>query len=250
MAKKRIGFGDLFCTVCGERIEKDSDICPRCGAPYNDSKYGGMSAVGAGGVGWSDRAGDPCFKSRNKKNVIGMLIMMIIISAIIFAVVYFTSDMEFSEFLPIFGGIMAILWTFWIIWLIVQYTSRRDWEGVVESRRKYTEERTRRTSDNERERYTVNVYEIAFRRNDGKLKKLKSIDGSAWYDYLFEGDVVRYHGKNMNYYEKYCDYDNFQSESTRKTFQEIWKNEMGGSTFLNELVSISLQDFNCHTDYW
>ena len=28
-----------------------------------------------------------------------------------------------------------------------------------------------------------------------------------------------------NYYDKYCDYDNFQSESTRKIFQEIWKNE-------------------------
>lgn len=28
-----------------------------------------------------------------------------------------------------------------------------------------------------------------------------------------------------NYFDKYCDYDNFQSDSTRKIFQEIWKNE-------------------------
>lgn len=203
MAKKRIGFGDLFCTVCGERIEKDSDICPRCGAPYDDSKYGGMSAVGAGGVGWSDRADDPGFKARGKKNVVGMFIIMLIISAAIFAVIYFTSKMEFSEFLPIYGIVMAVIWTFWIVWLIVQYTSRKDWEGVVESRRHYLEERSHRNSDNARETYTVHVYEVAFRRNDGKFKKLTSIDSSGWYDYLSEGDVVRYHGRNMNYYEKY-----------------------------------------------
>ena len=29
----------------------------------------------------------------------------------------------------------------------------------------------------------------------------------------------------VNYYDKYLDYDNFQSESTRKIFQEIWSNE-------------------------
>ena len=203
MAKKKFGSGEHFCTVCGARIEKNSDICPGCGAPYGGSKYGASPARGAAGVGWSDRADDPCFRQQKKKNVVGMFVFMLIISAIIFGAIYFTSKMEFSEFLPIYGIVMAILWTFWIVWLIFQYTSRKDWEGVVENRRRYTEEHTRRNSNNESERYTVDVYEVVFRRNDGKIKKLKSVDYPVWFDYLHEGDVVRYHGKNMNYYEKY-----------------------------------------------
>ena len=203
MAKNRFGHGDHFCTVWGARVEKDMDVCPVCGAPYGDSKYGAVPARGAGGIGWSDRADDPGFKARGKKNVVGMLIIMLIVSAVIFAVIYFTSKMEFSEFLPIYGIVMAVIWTFWIVWLAVQYASRKDWEGVVENRRRYTEERTRRNSNNESEHYTVDVYEVVFRRNDGKIKKLKSIDSPVWFDYLHEGDVVRYHGRNMNYYEKY-----------------------------------------------
>lgn len=46
---------------------------------------------------------------------------------------------------------------------------------------------------------------------------LKGLDG------ILTNDQIEY--EIRNYYDKYCDYDNFQSESTRKIFQEIWKNE-------------------------
>lgn len=46
---------------------------------------------------------------------------------------------------------------------------------------------------------------------------LKGLDG-ALTDEQIEYEI-------RNYYDKYCDYDNFQNESTRKIFQEIWKNE-------------------------
>ena len=46
---------------------------------------------------------------------------------------------------------------------------------------------------------------------------LKGLDGAL------TNEQIEY--EIRNYYDKYCDYDNFQNESTRKIFQEIWKNE-------------------------
>ena len=34
MGKKYVGYGDFFCTNCGERIENGARNCPNCGAPY------------------------------------------------------------------------------------------------------------------------------------------------------------------------------------------------------------------------
>ena len=74
---------------------------------------------------------------------------------------------------------------------------------------------------------------------DPKVEDLKDLHGSlnltfSTVEYMFEtflkgldgvltNEQIEY--EIRNYYDKYCDYDNFQSESTRKIFQEIWKNE-------------------------
>ena len=74
---------------------------------------------------------------------------------------------------------------------------------------------------------------------DPKVEDLKDFHGSlnltfSTVEYMFEtflkgldgvltNEQIEY--EIRNYYDKYCDYDNFQSESTRKIFQEIWKNE-------------------------
>ena len=203
MAKKRIGYGDFFCVFCGDRIEKNADVCPKCGHPYGDEKFNGISSIGAGGVGWSDRVDDPTFKRNGRKNLKTMIITMLIVSAIIFAVIYFTSDMELSEMLPIFGIVMAIEWGFWLIWLITTVSKSKDWEGRVEEKKTYTQTYTRKDDDGYQQEQTQHICEVYFRLNNGKRKKLKKIDNSAWYDYLAEGDTVRFHGKNMKYYEKY-----------------------------------------------
>lgn len=203
MAKKKIGFGDLYCAFCGEGVEKKTDICPKCGHRYDDSKFDNIELFGAGGIGWSEQSDNPCFKQRNKKNVIGMIIIMMIVSLIIFSVIYFTSDLEISELLPIFGGVMAVEWIFWIIWLIAQYANRNGWEGTVERKESYQQEYTRKDAEGYRQTYTQTVYKVHFRKLNGKRKTLTSIDHCEWYDYLHEGDRVRYHGKNMNYYEKF-----------------------------------------------
>ena len=203
MAKKKFGFGDFYCVFCGERIEKNASACPRCSHPYGDEKFNGVSPFGAGGVGWSDKIDDPCFKKNSSKSLKMSIVTMIIVSAIIFAVIYFTSDMELSEMLPIFGIVMAIEWAFWLIWLIATFKGSKDWEGTVESKKTYVQTYTRKDDDGRTEERVQHIYEVYFRKNDGKKKKLKTIDRSAWYDYLAEGDAVRYHGKHMNYYEKY-----------------------------------------------
>lgn len=203
MAKKKIGFGDLYCVFCGEGVEKKTDICPKCGRRYGDIRFDDIELFGAGGIGWSEQADNPCFKQRNKKNIAGMIIIMMIVSLIILAVIYFTSDLELSELLPIFSGVMAIEWTFWIIWLIAQYANRNGWEGTVERKESYQQERT--VKDNEGNQFTETqiIFKVYFRKLNGKKKTLTSIDHSEWYDYLHEGDRVRYHGKNMSYYEKF-----------------------------------------------
>ena len=203
MAKKKIGYGDFYCVFCGEGIEKKATACPRCGRPYGDEKFEGIDPLGAGGIGWSDQVNNPCFKKNDKKNIFGLIIVMMIISIIIFAAICISGDMDIVEALPIFGGVMAIEWTFWIIWLIGQYGKRKDWEGVVEQKERYQQEYTRK--DNQGYRYTETqmVYKVHFRKNNGKKKTLTTIERSSWYDYLFEGDHIRFHGKNMSYYEKY-----------------------------------------------
>ena len=203
MAKKKIGYGDFHCVFCGDKIEKKASSCPRCGHPYDNSKFSGISLIGAGGIGWSEKADDPCFKEKRKKNLVGTVIFMIIISIIICAVIYFTGKMEMSKVLPIWGGVLAIIWVFWLIWIIAHNVNRKDWEGTVKSKESTIRHHTRKDDDGNETEYTQTVYTIYFRTAEGKKKKLTCVDKSSWYDYLKEGDAVRYHGKYMSYYEKY-----------------------------------------------
>ena len=200
MAKKRFGYGDFFCTFCGEGIEKGAQICPRCGRPYGNEKYGAEDPHGAGGIGWSDQAGNPCFKKNNKKNLVASLIFMVIVCVIIYVVLIATGQIDPIGGLPIFGGVLAVLAVFWTIGLIASLSTKKDWEGFVESKDQRVKEYTRTNEDGIRRQI---VYKIRFRTLDGKKKTFTTYDSPAWYDYLHEGDRVRYHGKNMSYYEKY-----------------------------------------------
>ena len=201
---KAYGSDDRFCTVCGERVNKAAPVCPRCGRPYGNMKYGAYPATGAGGVGWSDQVTNPCFKSRMKKNLIGTLIAMVLVTGGVFAAIWFSSkDREISKILPIFGIVAAALWAFWLIWIIAQFAKHGEWEGVVEKRDSYVQDYTKKNTDGSTNYRSRTVYRITFRTNEGKKKVVKEIDRPVWYDYLHEGEYVRYHGKNMTYYEKY-----------------------------------------------
>lgn len=204
MANKTTGYGDRFCVFCGKRVAKQAEACPHCGKPYGASlKYGQTPALGAGGVGWSDRADDPGFRRNQRRNTFWSVVIMIIVSIIIFAAIYFSGGRDLGKMLPVSLIVLAGLWVFWIIWLILHNRPKKDWEGVVEDKETFTKEVSRRDSDEHYHTRTQHVYVVRFRRDDGKKAKVKTIDNSLWYNYLFKGDRVRFHGNHMNYYEKY-----------------------------------------------
>ena len=205
MAKKRTGQGALFCVICGEAALKDESVCPGCGSPYEgEARFCGQNPYGAGGIGYSDRAKDKTFRRNNRKTLVGTLIAMLVISALIAGFLLLSGQLTAdADGLKILGGIMAILWAFWIIWIVAQNLPHKGWEGVVE--RKYQQLQERRRSSDTRGHYIERrmEYAVVFRLNGKKTKKCSEYDKTLWYDYLKEGDRVLYHGKGMNYYEKY-----------------------------------------------
>ncbi len=203
MAKKIFGYGDFYCWKCGKNIEKNHDKCPFCGAFYD--KFETAEAKGAGGVGWSNQVHHPSFKAWHNRNKKVFQICMIIFSLIIGVILFIIpGELDFdAEGLKIYGGVLAIVWTIDLVWYYFNNKSRKDWEGIVDS--KEFEEYTRKVKDDKGTHVEYHTrFIVNFRKDDGSIEKLTEIDSPSWYNYLNEGSRVRYHGqKGMNYYEKY-----------------------------------------------
>ncbi|MCR5346684.1 MAG: hypothetical protein K6E38_02825 [Fretibacterium sp.] len=208
MAKKRLGYGDFYCWNCGKNIEKGHDSCPFCGAEYGgDEKFGDVPSPGAGGVGWSHQENHPSFEASHRRNRRMFQIFMVILSlGIGFILFVLPGELEFNEEgLKIYAGVLAIVWAIDLIWYFVSNKSKKGWEGAVIGKEKEEYTREIRDEDNDTTRTEHHTrYIVHFRKDDGKREKLTVTDSPEWYDYLNEGDRVRYHGKkSMNYYEKY-----------------------------------------------
>ena len=205
MAKKWFGYGDFYCWKCGRSIEKGHDNCPFCGAPYN--KFKTASALGAGGVGWSNQEDHPSFGAYHRRSRKTFQICLVILSLIIgFVLFILPGELNFdAEGLKIYAGVLAIVWGIDLLWYFLSNRSKKSWDGVVTG--KETEEYTTTSRDKETGRTETKHHTrfiLHFRKDDGSEEKLPATDNSGWYDYLNEGDRVRYHGKkSMNYYEKY-----------------------------------------------
>ena len=205
MAKKWFGYGDFYCWKCGRNIEKGHDNCPFCGASYDSFNI--SPALGAGGVGWSNQENHPSFAAYHRRSRKTFQICMVILSLIIgFVLFVLPGELDFdAEGLKIYAGVLAIVWGIDLLWYFINNKSHKDWEGVVTG--KETEEYTTTSRDKETGRTETKHHTrfiLHFRKDDGSEEKLPATDNSGWYDYLNEGDRVRYHGKkSMNYYEKY-----------------------------------------------
>ncbi len=199
------GSGARFCVICGKAVQKNAAACPDCGAPYDgEARFRGQNPYGAGGIGYSDRAGDKSFRRNRRRALIGTLAAMLVISVLIIGFLLISGQLSpDAKGWKIIGGIMAILWGFWIIWLLVSSAPHRGWEGVVEQKYRKLHEYQRHSES--RGHYTERSTEftVVFRLPSGKTKKCTQYNSSSWYDYLSEGDRVLYHGKGMEYYEKY-----------------------------------------------
>lgn len=207
MAKKRVGYGSFYCWNCGKNIEKGKRKCPYCEAWYSGkSKYEGLPETGAGGIGWSEQTGHPCFKKYVKKYRKYSFIWLAGVSILISVILLTVGDIEpDSEGLKILAIILGIIWFVGILFLfLLNGRNKPDWEGVVED--KTIEQKTRRNKDSDgnyyKERYTQ--YTVIIRKQDGSLYRISNDDDSTKYDYYRIGDYVKYHGgKYLKYIEKY-----------------------------------------------
>lgn len=203
MAKKKFGFGDLYCTVCGDRVEKDAAVCPKCGRPYGEEKYVGVSQLGAGGIGYSTRDGDPCFKKAKKKNGKAAVIFVFLVSVGVAAYLLISKQIPFdAEGIRKIAIVLSVIWGIDILIWIASLRKKGDWEGVVERKENTRENRRVKDGDGSSYNETVDVYTVYFRTNDGRQKKEKAVNNSRLFDRLFEGERVRYIGR-LGYYEKY-----------------------------------------------
>ena len=205
MAKKIIGYGNFFCWNCGKRIENKKKICLYCGSKYSgQDRYGNASALGAGGIGWSNNTSHPCFKEYFKNKRKFGLIWLIGISIIVPAALILTDEIKIdTEGIMVIGGVIAV---FWIIGLIFLFKNRKNipsWDGIVEDKKIFQKIRSRKDSVGKNYKESYTEYIVYIRRENGEIFELSNED-SAQYDYFRKGDYVHYHGdKILNYIEKY-----------------------------------------------
>ncbi|MBQ6018535.1 MAG: zinc-ribbon domain-containing protein [Clostridia bacterium] len=203
MAKKNFGFGDRFCTVCGERVEKNAAACPRCGRPYGNEKYAGVNQTGAGGVGYSSRADDPTLKTQKKKGKAFGFVFLLLFSVGVAAYLLISKQVPATaEGYRNVGLVVGAIWLIDLLWYLSSLRKKKDWEGVVERKEHTTETRSRRDSDGDSHLEHADVYRVYFRTSDGKRRKEQAVGNSRLFDQFFEGERVRHIGR-LDYYEKY-----------------------------------------------
>ena len=213
MARKRMGYGSFFCWNCGDGIEKGKRVCPNCSAHYSGArKYGDSSALGAGGIGWSNQIGHTCFKRYAQNYRRYSYIWLIALSVFVPILLVTTDDVSLdAEGLMVIGVVVSIFWVFGLGFLAMRYgRNHPDWEGVVEDKR--IEQRTGYRKDKDGQKYTEQYTDfiVYVRRQDGALHEIKvSSTGKvrecpAKFEYFNIGDCLHYHGgKYLRYIEKY-----------------------------------------------
>lgn len=188
MAKKRFGYGDFFCWHCGEKIEKHKQKCPHCQASYTSLE--GVEGLVKGGIGFCEDTNHPSFKRYYKNYRKISLIWLIGLSIIVPSILLLSKQLEAnSDDLKIMAVIVAIFWAFGLPFIYRR--NKKDWQGVVESKR---------IKDDDEDRiYTVNI-----RKDNGKRYRIKEINRKVRFDYFNEGDRVYAHQKKyIRYLEKY-----------------------------------------------
>ncbi|MBE5958285.1 MAG: DUF2500 domain-containing protein [Lachnospiraceae bacterium] len=188
-------FSDKYCTFCGCKHKKNDTRCPSCDRALGNNKYGEMQRLGAGGVGYSDRTDDPSFKRFQGANKKAGFIFFIVVSLIIGVVVVSQGAKPMVA-----AGVVLIIWVFDSIWYVLSLIPKKDWEGEVVGKRTF-ERTVRKNGDDGVDRHET-VYEITFKTDAGKKKKIEDGVFHHKYDYFNVGDRVRFIGKLRNY-EKY-----------------------------------------------
>lgn len=180
---------DYYCTACGAK-RNGEDRCPACGALKDELRFKGIERVGAAGIGWSDKIGDPSFTANRKKIRLIALPVSLGLALLIFFILLITGVNAATA--GVFG---AMLFLMFFIPLMLYARKRKSWEGTVLDKRYVS------TAGHRGDSYHL----VEFKTDDGLKKKQKFRTTSDVYNCLEPGDRVRYIGEiGMDFaYEKY-----------------------------------------------
>lgn len=181
---------EAFCTFCGTQIGKISDRCPACGKPKGEEKYSATPKEGAAGIGYSKETKDKSFAVFGGRSMVtGVIVALIIGVVIALALISFGTN-------PLAAiAIGAVMFIIILIPVILSMRKKKSWEGVV-VKKVYSPGFGTDSYD---------LYKVVFRTKGGKKKTVSWRTYSDLYDYLMEGDLVRYDGEigGLYAFEKY-----------------------------------------------
>ena len=182
-----------YCSKCGANVKGAQGICPSCGKTLSEELlYENIEQVGAGGIGYSDITDHESFKAYKKytKKVQMIGFPLIAVFLIVVLIVMGTGPIT---------AVLAGIFTYILMLIIGLFSGRKkpSWEGTVEKKSYYRRRR--------RDKADQDIYTVVFRTDSGKKKSQKWINNSVIYDYLTEGDRVRFLGNlgSPYAYEKY-----------------------------------------------
>ncbi len=186
-----------YCPSCGTKTGRGVQICPGCTKTIGDSQYDGIPRIGAAGFGYSEITEHESFAAYNKskKKIVTIAIpLIVLVLTIILSVI-------FGPAVGIVTGLFLLI--LMVIIALVQLRNKPSWEGTVVKKEHV---------HIKREGADRNTYTVKFNCADGKNRKQVWHSHSFIYDYLQEGDRVRYLGSisGDNAFEKY---DKSQDES-------------------------------------
>ncbi len=180
-----------YCPSCGAKTGGKAEICPSCGKPVGDFIYDGIPRIGAGGTGYSEITEHESFDAYHKstKKVIMIALPVIALVVIIALIILGTGPV-----VAITAGLLLLIVMFIIA--LVKLRKKPGWEGTV-VKKSYTHVKKQGADRH--------VYTVKFKGEDGKNRSHSWNAHSYVYDYLQEGDRVRYIGNigGANAFEKY-----------------------------------------------
>ena len=175
-----------YCTDCGTKMKGDSANCPLCHAPGGRTESYGIPRTGAGGIGYSKKIDDPGFgKSKGKTRVVS-LVCFFAFSVVFAGVMLLIFKLNLIAAAVIAGALFVII----TVPYLISTRRKKSWEGTVEEK-KILSAMSRYENLNVRHKYR-----ILFKTADGR-RKVWTDDHlyTNVFDYLEEGDRVRYVGK-------------------------------------------------------
>lgn len=180
----------FFCPQCGTHLS-GKKACIKCGFDvHSENAYGDTSALGAGGVGWSDRIDDPRFAGyqSNKRKYIGLFTTILVL--IIIAFLLFTEDLRLDgEGMIVMIVISAMFILIALYAMLGTKRKGKEWTGKLVD--KHLEDGAHLKSH------------LIIQLENGS-KQTFIFEDRIHYDYYEIGDVVRQHNKpNLKTLEKY-----------------------------------------------